>query len=61
MRHHAPLTDSLAVRPEILTFTLALLEVRCPTCRKRFSFELPRYQPRGEDYCPECLTPWRWR
>ncbi len=60
MQYPTTAEELAAVKPLTIRFTIDLLEVECPRCRKWWVFRLPAQQPKRDDYCPGCLAPWRW-
>lgn len=61
MTRHPPLLEQeLARKPRVERFTFDAVTVRCPKCRAVKIYRLAVERPRDDDYCPSCLTPWRW-
>lgn len=54
------LMEKLAVKPELVRFTLQELVVRCPACRVARRWQLAAERPTSEPRCPGCGCPWRW-
>ena len=61
-RPHPPdLEHELARRPEVVSFSVISLVVRCPRCKTSYTYRLSAERPVADDYCRACLVPWKWR